>query len=414
MFFSISSSVSCPLGHILRKHPDNARCLETRYGDVQVFTPKNDEEQRVCVTVDARKVQKKDSVSSYVSDEHSVAGFLLAMGLCSVFRTAIASQDTRDMTPTPLVVRVLPVRGPDNMIRDYFESLGWSVSLTSVGGCHYDVTLSAVTTVRRALCQVVVGLCVFDNNRYGYQDNTDVERFIKLSKDWLPSHPKAYALTRRFLRFPALIKKACVQLNIDVPKSLHSERHHDIVDILKRYKASRIIDMGCGEGLLLRRLASDKSFSRVLGVEPSPAYMKRAQGAISEPWKRLALQNRVSITQGSVFTPDAEFQGYDTIVLCEVIEHIAKDAFPLWEPVVFGLLKQDVRRILITTPNRDWNPDTRLRHPDHKFEFSTQEFDDWCDHICETYRVKAQYFMIGPEKDRVKPTHAVMFHRNTD
>ena len=64
------------------------------------------------------------------------------------------------------------------------------------------------------------------------------------------------------------------------------------------------------------------------------------------------------------------------------MEHLYPDTLKKCVETVFGQLKP--RLVLITTPNRDFNvvfgneDPTKFRHWDHKFEWSRQEFQSWC------------------------------------
>lgn len=62
------------------------------------------------------------------------------------------------------------------------------------------------------------------------------------------------------------------------------------------------------------------------------------------------------------------------------IEHLYEDDLSKVPAVVFGGLRPE--RALFTTPNSDFNvlfnnKTDRFRHPDHKFEWSRRQFEDW-------------------------------------
>ena len=58
---------------------------------------------------------------------------------------------------------------------------------------------------------------------------------------------------------------------------------------------------------------------------------------------------------------------------------------------------------MITTPNREYNVTwenvgaERLRHPDHRFEWTRQEFRVWADGIAARFGYSVQFLPIGPE-----------------
>ncbi|KAJ1910264.1 hypothetical protein H4219_006248 [Mycoemilia scoparia] len=60
---------------------------------------------------------------------------------------------------------------------------------------------------------------------------------------------------------------------------------------------------------------------------------------------------------------------------------------------MFGYYKPQI--LIATTPNAEFNvyfpdlkygtPESKFRHDDHKFEWTRNEFKEWCEMVCETY-----------------------------
>ena len=64
---------------------------------------------------------------------------------------------------------------------------------------------------------------------------------------------------------------------------LHFQRLAEVVNILREYKAGRVVDLGCGEGKLLVGLRDAKGFSEVAAVDVDLAAVEAAwqvQGAV--------------------------------------------------------------------------------------------------------------------------------------
>lgn len=61
------------------------------------------------------------------------------------------------------------------------------------------------------------------------------------------------------------------------------------------------------------------------------------------------------------------------------IEHLYPDDLDAFPYTVFGFIKPQVA--IVTTPNADFNVLFKemkaFRHPDHKFEWTRQQFQDW-------------------------------------
>ncbi len=96
---------------------------------------------------------------------------------------------------------------------------------------------------------------------------------------------------------------------------------------------------------------------------------------------------RVELFQSALTYEDERFAGFDAAVLMEVVEHIDLSRLEALERVVFGAAKPGA--VLVTTPNREYNVRYEglpgMRHPDHRFEWSRQEFADWSSRVASTY-----------------------------
>ena len=57
--------------------------------------------------------------------------------------------------------------------------------------------------------------------------------------------------------------------------------------------------------------------------------------------------------------------------------------------------------VIVTTPNREYNAkyekmqENALRHGDHRFEWTREEFAAWTKHICETFGYTCELRGIG-------------------
>ncbi|HZO28371.1 MAG TPA: class I SAM-dependent methyltransferase [Chloroflexota bacterium] len=60
--------------------------------------------------------------------------------------------------------------------------------------------------------------------------------------------------------------------------SLHDQRIAAVVATLKAHGASSVLDLGCGEGRLLRELLADRSFERIVGLDVSYRSLEWARG----------------------------------------------------------------------------------------------------------------------------------------
>ena len=79
---------------------------------------------------------------------------------------------------------------------------------------------------------------------------------------------------------------------------------------------------------------------------------------------------------------DEKLAGFDAAAIVEVIEHLDPARLAAFERVVFQQARP--RTVVLTTPNKEYNvkwetlPAGAMRHGDHRFEWTRDEFQDWC------------------------------------
>ncbi len=74
------------------------------------------------------------------------------------------------------------------------------------------------------------------------------------------------------------------------------------------------------------------------------------------------------------------------------------------------------KTIVLTTPNREYNstwerlPAGQFRHPDHRFEWSRDEFQDWAKGVAGKFGYAVRFLAVGPENESVgSPTQMGVF-----
>ena len=116
-----------------------------------------------------------------------------------------------------------------------------------------------------------------------------MEKLLKHGEGWLAGHPKREAITHRYLKHRrSLAREALAQLaeqddqpaeefvearsegreeSLEKPISLNEQRLGEVVAALKASGAKRVLDLGCGEGRLLRELLKEKQFEEIVGMD---------------------------------------------------------------------------------------------------------------------------------------------------
>lgn len=185
---------------------------------------------------------------------------------------------------------------------------------------------------------------------------------------------------------------------------LHDIRLDQALHRIRDSGARRVLDLGCGWGQLLHRLAAVKQFEKIVGLEACPWALVKARqllaGHPQAPFPQLTLIN------GSYTEPQPSLCDYDAAAMVETIEHIKPAQLSAVEQIVFGQMRPRV--IYLTTPNREYNPlfdlhPGELREADHKFEWNRARFVQWAQGIARRNGYRVVLGGIGDEDPELGP-----------
>jgi hypothetical protein len=110
-------------------------------------------------------------------------------------------------------------------------------------------------------------------------------------------------------------------------------------------------------------------------------------------------KDRLTLFQGALTYRDGRFGGYDAACVVEVVEHMDLDRLPAFERTLFGEARPGT--VVLTTPNAEYNArygflhDGNLRHPDHRFEWTRREFEDWARETAGQYGYTVAFRPVG-------------------
>lgn len=199
--------------------------------------------------------------------------------------------------------------------------------------------------------------------------------------------------------------------------SLAVLRKAAVVAALRSTGAARVLDLGCGEGALLRELVADRTFAEIVGVDVSMRALHIAQRRLRRlpEWQ----SRRVTLRQGALTYTDASLRGFDAAVLMEVIEHVDQSRLSALEHAVFGSAAPGA--VIVTTPNGEYNalyeglaPGT-FRHADHRFEWSRAEFAEWAHRVAATYGYRVRFEPVGAIDEKLgAPTQLAVFGKGSE
>uniref|UniRef100_UPI0038999FFC 3' terminal RNA ribose 2'-O-methyltransferase Hen1 n=1 Tax=Streptomyces jumonjinensis TaxID=1945 RepID=UPI0038999FFC len=396
MFLTVSTTgtsrhPATDLGFLLHKHPDRTQRFSTAHGTAHVFYPEASAERctaALLLEVDPVALVRRGkgrggvpdaALAQYVNDRPYAASSLLAVALSTVFKSALRgvcqALPERAAAPLPLRVEVpaLPARGGAELVRKLFGPLGWdSVEVRPVeldeafpewGASRYvQLTLEGELRLADALRQLYVLLPVLDDAKHYWVAPDEVDKLLRAGEGWLAEHPERKLITSRYLaRRWGLTRQAMERLELvrlaeadgldiadvdkavdettdteEQPAPLAVQRREAITAALRAAGASRVLDLGCGQGQLVQTLLADARFTEVVGVDVSVR-------ALTIAGRRLRLERlgerqaaRVALLQGSLTYTDKRLAGYDAAVLSEVIEHLDLPRLPALEYAVFG------------------------------------------------------------------------------
>ncbi|WP_432137770.1 MULTISPECIES: 3' terminal RNA ribose 2'-O-methyltransferase Hen1 [unclassified Streptomyces] len=461
------------LGFLLHKHPDKAQAFSTSYGRAHVLYPEAGELRctaALLLEVDAVTLVRRGkgkgrggapdaALAQYVNDRPYAASSLLAVALSSVFSSAMrgvcTARPERAAEPLPLRVEVpaLPARGGPELVRRLFEPLGWQAGVEPValdaefpewGDSRYVrlVLESETLTLAEALRHLYVLLPVLDDAKHYWVAADEVDKLLRAGEGWLPGHPEQKLITSRYLsRRWSLTRQAMERLELvrlaesddseveeldnaveadaeteEKPTPLAVHRRQAILTELHAAGAARVLDLGCGQGQLVQELLKDTRFTEIVGLDVSVRALTIASRRLKLDRLGERQASRVKLWQGSLAYTDRRLKGYDAAVLSEVIEHLDLPRLPALEYAVFGSARP--RTVLVTTPNVEYNvrweslPAGHVRHGDHRFEWTREEFRTWAAAVAERHGYQVGFRPVGPDDPEVgPPTQMAVFSR---
>ncbi|MFF8403753.1 3' terminal RNA ribose 2'-O-methyltransferase Hen1 [Streptomyces sp. NPDC015684] len=464
------------LGFLLHKHPDKAQRFSTSYGTAHVFYPEADERHctaALLLETDPVALVRRGkgkgrggapdaALAQYVNDRPYAASSLLAVALSSVFSSAMKgtchARPELPGRPRPLRVEVpaLPARGGPDLVRSLFEPLGWKVGAEPMpldtrfpewGDSRYVrlVLESGTLTVAEALRHLYVLLPVLDDAKHYWVAPDEVDKLLRAGEGWLPEHPEQKLITSRYLsRRWSLTREAMERLELvrlaeaddsevedidnaveaetaaeEKPTPLAVQRRDAIIAALHAAGAARVLDLGCGQGQLVQALLKDVRFTEIVGVDVSMRALTIASRRLKLDRMGERQASRVKLLQGSLAYTDNRLKGYDAAVLSEVVEHLDLPRLPALEYAVFGHARP--RTVLVTTPNVEYNvrweslPAGHVRHGDHRFEWTREEFRTWARTVAERHGYAVEFVPVGLDDPEVgPPTQMAVFTLRTE
>jgi 3' terminal RNA ribose 2'-O-methyltransferase Hen1 len=445
------------LGYLLHKHPDRVQTFEASFGEIHVLYPEATEDRcTVALVLDVDPVglvrrgrgRSSFALADYVNDRPYVASSFMSVALARVFKTAMngtcVERPEVAAAPLPLeaALPAVPTRGGEAMVRRLFEPLGYAVEVEALQldtahpewgtGRHVGLRLAADVRLADLLNHLYVLLPVLDDEKHYWVDEAEIEKLMRRGEGWLREHPESQLIVRRYVRHQRrLIHPALAQLDegaapdadddeareesLEERVSLRDQRLGTVESVLKSSGARRVLDLGCGAGALLQRLMRD-GYEEIVGVDVSVRALEAAARRLKLDRLPEAQRARIKLLQSPLTYRDRRLAGYDAAALVEVIEHFDPPRLAAAERNVFGHARPAT--VVVTTPNAEYNvrwetlPAGEFRHPDHRFEWTREQFADWGRAVGARHGYAVRFLPVGPDDPEVgPPTQMAVFAR---
>lgn len=447
------------LGYLLHKNPSRVQSFNLSFGQAHIFYPEASTKRctiALLLDVDPVKLVRTHKgegglLTQYVNDRPYVASSFMSVAIAKIFGSGLKGKcDERpelvDMTlPLEAKVAVLPSNGGEDLIKKLFEPLGYNVSIKSHlldekftdwgKSPYFTVSLKAKVRLQDLLTHLYVLIPVLDDNKHYWVGEDEVEKLLRHGEGWLDTHLEKDLIVKRYLKHQrSLTREALARLaeednpDPDTTEAVHSQeedqmeeklrlndqRLQAVMSVLKDRGAKTIIDLGCGEGRLLKLLLQDKTFEKIIGMDVSYSALEAAKRHLRLDELPDRQRERIKLIQSSLSYKDNRLIGYDAATVMEVVEHLDESRLTVFEYVVFDAAKPNT--IVITTPNREYNVKFEnlaagaFRHKDHRFEWTRSEFQAWAKKVADRYNYSVKFLPIGQEDSRLgSPTQMGVF-----
>ena len=341
-----------------------------------------------------------------------------------------------------------------------FGPLGWDVCARVVplepaewgASAYLGMRLAGTVRLADALNHLYVLLPVLDDAKHYWVSTDEVDKLVRAGSGWLAGHPESKLIARRYLAHRRELTDAALarlaeaddldpdEVDNAVPAGLGQpegdaeaadaeeaqaeaqaqaearaqaeaeaegeraeplavRRRQAVLDVLRETGARTVADLGCGEGALTALLLTDATLSRVVATDVSTRALQHAARRLRLDRMPEARRARLELFQSSLTYRDRRLSGLDAAVLMEVIEHVDAERLAALERAVFEFAAP--RTVVVTTPNREHNaeygmPDGALRHRDHRFEWTREQFREWAERVAAAHGYRVRYLPVGP------------------
>jgi 3' terminal RNA ribose 2'-O-methyltransferase Hen1 len=419
------------------------------------------------------------SLSQYVNDRAYAASSFLSVAMSACLASALGGRcrDRPELAqqhlPFEAQVIALPVASShaQTLLERLFVPLGYQLEVavqpldipfaqdaTAADGApkllsrYVNLTLRASCTLKTLLEHLYVLIPVLDNEKHYWVGSEEVDKLLAKSSDWLAAHPERELITKRYLKNQrVLVEEALLRLVPDAPDApdtrdaadtsavlsammsesapretreerveksigLNAQRMSTVSELVTALGAHSVVDLGCGEGKLLKQLLLNTQLSRIVGVDVSMRALQIANERLHLERMNERQRARITLLHGSLIYRDARLRDFDVACVIEVIEHLDPHRLDAFTRVLF--VHVAAAHILISTPNIEYNvrfeslAQGQFRHSDHRFEWTRAQFQAWANAQAAAHGYSVKFLGIGEcDAQLGAPTQLAHFSR---
>ena len=201
---------------------------------------------------------------------------------------------------------VLPCSGGESVLRRLFEPLGYHVTAERhplderapewSDSEYCTVTLTGTLRLCDLLSHLYVLVPVLDDEKHYWIGEDEVAKLLRYGEGWLARHPERELIARRYLKHQRdLTNAALAQLadeddadraateaqggeaedTLEASIGLQHQRLEAVLAALHDRGSSRVLDLGCSAGRLIRMLLHDQRITEVIGMDVSRRRLDR-------------------------------------------------------------------------------------------------------------------------------------------
>ncbi|MDU1891093.1 MAG: hypothetical protein E6767_10410 [Dysgonomonas sp.] len=158
-----------------------------------------------------------------------------------------------------------------------------------------------------------------------------------------------------------------------------------------------ILDIGCGEFKYYKKMMAKGFVASYHAVDQDPQFERMSVNIA----RRYEEDNLIFYNSLDEF----DSESLVNILLTEVIEH---NPIEVARELIAKALSYNFNKIIITTPNVEFNQfynmNSEMRHDDHYFELTRDEFKSLIEECTKDMKLNIEYFQLGDSLNGIQPT----------